>query len=81
MSSPMMVVFHPALAYFSGGTSMERLVLPQADGNAPVRYVFSPVGDSSPRMSMCSAIHECSRAMLDAMRSARHFLPSSALPP
>ena len=30
---------------------------------------------------MCSAIQLCSRAMLEAMRSARHFLPSRALPP
>ena len=38
-------------------------------------------GDSTPRMSMCSAIQPSSRAMLEAMRRAKHFLPSSALPP
>ena len=39
------------------------------------------VGDSTPTMSMCSAIQPSSRAMLEAMRRAKHFLPSSALPP
>ncbi len=34
-----------------------------------------------PRISMCSASQPSSRARLEAMRSARHFLPSSALPP
>src|SRR5512142_1264481 len=32
-------------------------------------------------MSMCSASHPSSRAIAEAMRSARHFLPSSAFPP
>ncbi len=40
-----------------------------------------PAGLSTPRISMCSAIQPSSRAMLEAMRSAKHFLPSSALPP
>ena len=40
-----------------------------------------PCGFSTPRISMCSAIQPSSRAMLEAMRSAKHFLPSSALPP
>ena len=30
---------------------------------------------------MCSAIHPSSRAMFEAIRSAKHFLPRSALPP
>ena len=30
---------------------------------------------------MCSAIQPSSRAMFEAMRSAKHFLPSRALPP
>ncbi len=30
---------------------------------------------------MCSAIQPSSRAMFEAMRSPKHFLPSSALPP
>jgi len=33
MSSPTVVAFHPGSAF--GGTSMARLVLPQADGKAP----------------------------------------------
>jgi hypothetical protein len=32
-------------------------------------------------MSMCSASQPSSRAMIEAIRSAKHFLPSSALPP
>ena len=32
-------------------------------------------------ISMCSASQPSSRAITEAMRSARHFLPSSALPP
>jgi len=31
--------------------------------------------------SMCSAIQPSSRAMFDAIRSAKHFLPSSEFPP
>jgi hypothetical protein len=34
-----------------------------------------------PTMSMCSAIQPSSRAMVEAMRRAKHFLPSRALPP
>ena len=60
---------------------MAKFVLPQALGNAAATYVFSPLGSSTPRISMCSAIQPSSRAMFDAMRSAKHFLPSSALPP
>src|SRR5438270_271033 len=32
-------------------------------------------------MSMCSAIQPSSRAMVDAMRSAKHFFPSRAFSP
>ena len=53
-----------------GGGDVGLLGLPLASG-----------GDSTPRMSMCSAIQPSSRAMLEAMRSAKHFLPSRALPP
>ena len=42
---------------------------------------YSPSGDVSLRMSMCSAIQPSSRAIFEAIRSAKHFLPSSALPP
>ena len=60
---------------------MDKLVLPQAEGNAPVMYLTCPEGLSSFRMSMCSAIQPSSRACTDAIRRAWHFLPSSALPP
>src|SRR5881227_474207 len=77
MSSPTVSTFHPGRV----GTSMARLVLPQADGNAPVTYRVSPSGDVSLRISMCSASQPSSRAMTDAIRRAKHFLPSKALPP
>jgi hypothetical protein len=57
------------------------LVLPHADGNAAATYLVSPPGGVTPMISMCSAIQPSSRAMVDAMRSAKHFLPSRALPP
>ena len=65
----------------SVGISIARLVLPQADGNAPVTYLESPSGEVSLRISMCSASQPSSRAITLAIRSAKHFLPSSALPP
>ena len=77
MSSPTVSTFQPS----SVGMSIARLVLPQALGNAPVTYLTAPSGEVSLRMSMCSAIHPSSRAMTLAIRRARHFLPSSALPP
>ena len=40
-----------------------------------------PLGEVSLRTSMCSASQPSSRAMTEAMRSAKHFLPSRALPP
>ncbi len=77
MSSPTVSTFQPGTV----GSSMARLVFPQADGNAAVRYFTSPSGAVSLRMSMCSAIQPSSRAIAEAIRSAKHFLPSSALPP
>ena len=65
----------------SVGISIARLVLPHALGKAPVTYLTSPSGEVSLRISMCSAIQPSSRAITEAMRSAKHFLPSSALPP
>src|SRR6202046_504536 len=79
MSSPTVQTFQPSNA--GGGTSMEKFVLPQALGNAPATYVFSPFRSSTPIISLASAIQPPSRAMFDAIRSAKHFLPSSALPP
>ena len=77
MSSPIVSAFQPGIV----GTSIARFVLPQADGNAAAMYFESPVGFVSLRISMCSASQPSSRAITDAMRSAKHFLPSSALPP
>ena len=77
MSSPMVSAFQPGMV----GVSMARLVLPQADGKAAATYFTSPSGLVSLRISMCSAIQPSSRALTEAMRSAWHFLPSSALPP
>ena len=60
---------------------MARFVLPHAEGNAAAMYFDSPAGLVSLRMSMCSASQPSSRAITEAMRSAKHFLPSRALPP
>jgi hypothetical protein len=79
MSSPMVVTFQPLKP--SGGTSIEKLVLPQALGKAAATWYFLPCGEVTPRISMCSASQPWSRPMVEAMRSAKHFLPSSALPP
>ncbi len=73
----MVSTFQPS----SVGMSIARLVLPHADGNAPPMYLVSPSGEVSLRISMCSASQPSSRAITEAMRSAKHFLPSSALPP
>ena len=77
MSSPIVSTFQPG----SVGIIIDRLVLPQALGNAPAMYFDSPSGEVSLRISMCSASQPSSRAMTEAIRSAKHFLPSSALPP
>ncbi len=77
MSSPTVSTVQPSIA----GISIARFVLPHALGNAPVTYLTSPSGEVSLRISMCSAIQPSSRAMTEAIRSAKHFLPSSALPP
>src|SRR5580658_9651831 len=79
MSSPTHHTFHPSKPL--GGISIAKFVLPHALGKAAATYVFSPCGLSTPTMSMCSAIQPSSRAMLLAIRRAKHFLPSSALPP
>lgn len=69
MSSPMVSTVQPGIV----GSSMARLVLPQALGNAAAMYVgasASPCGGVSLRISMCSASQPSSRAMTEAMRSA-----------
>src|SRR4029077_1789024 len=77
MSSPMVSAFQPGMVC----TTMARLVLPQALGKAAAMNLDSPLGLVSFRISMCSASQPSSRAFTEAMRSAWHFLPSSALPP
>src|ERR1700761_8460834 len=77
MSSPTVSTFQSGRV----GTSIARLVLPQAEGKAPVTYLTLPSGEVSLRISMCSASQPSSRAITEAIRSAKHFLPSSALPP
>src|SRR6266480_3999183 len=81
MSSPTVQIFQPLDRNSSGGTIMAKLVFPQELGKAAATYVFWPFGSSTPTISMCSAIQPSSRAILDAMRRAKHFLPSNALPP
>ena len=77
MSSPTVSAVQPS----SVGISIARLVFPEADGKAPATYFTSPAGEVSFRISMCSASQPSSRAITEAIRSAKHFLPSSALPP
>ncbi len=79
ISSPTVHTFQPSKP--SGGIIIAKFVFPHALGNAAATYVFSPCGFSTPRMSMCSAIQPSSRAMFEAIRNAKHFFPSSALPP
>lgn len=52
------------------GSSMARLVLPQAEGKAAATYRASPCGGVSFRISMCSASQPSSRAITEAIRSA-----------
>ena len=77
MSSPTVSTVQPS----SVGISIARLVLPHALGKAAVTNLTSPSGEVSLRISMCSASQPSSRAMTEAIRSAKHFLPSRALPP
>src|SRR5262245_34843501 len=77
MSSPTVCTFQPG----SVGFSIARFVLPHADGNAAATNADLPFGSVSLRINMCSAIQPSSCACTEAMRSAWHFLPSSALPP
>ena len=79
ISSPTVETFQPFME--SGATSIAIFVLPQALGNAPATYVFSPSGFSTPKINICSAIQPLSRAIQDAIRKAKHFLPNNAFPP
>src|SRR6185369_12979293 len=77
MSSPMVSAFQPGIV----GCSMARFVLPHALGKAAATYFDFPSGFVSFKISMCSASQPSSRAITDAMRKAKHFLPRRALPP
>src|SRR3954453_5194417 len=77
MSSPTVSTFQSGRV----GTSIARLVLPQAEGKAPPMYLTLPSGGVSLRTSMAPASQPSSRAIAEAIRSAKHFLPSRALPP
>ena len=58
MSSPIVSTFQPGIV----GISIDKFVLPQAEGKAPVIYFTWPDGLMSFRISMCSAIQPSSRA-------------------
>ena len=77
ISSPMHSHVQPSTV----GWSMARFVFPQALGKAAAIWYRLPSGLVRRRMSMCSAIHPSLRAMAEAMRRARHFLPRRAFPP
>src|SRR3989339_229928 len=77
ISSPTVSTFQPG----SVGTSIDKLVFPQALGNAPKINLCFPSGFVIFKISICSAIHISSLASTDAMRSAKHFFPKSAFPP
>ncbi len=66
MSSPIDSTFQPGMV----GSSIARLVLPQALGKAAATYLVTPSGLVSFRISMCSAIQPSSRAIALAIRRA-----------
>src|SRR6478609_6281511 len=65
MSSPSVSTFQPGIV----GSSMARLVLPQALGNAAAMYLTSLAGEVIFMISMCSASQPSSRAITEAIRS------------
>ncbi len=66
MSSPSVSTFQPGMV----GSSIARLVLPQALGKAAATYFTTFSGEVSLRISMCSASQPSSRAITEAMRRA-----------
>src|SRR5260370_421550 len=68
MSSPSVHARYPG----SFDTTMARLVLPEALGMAPPKYVIRPSGSSTPRMNMCSAIQPSRRAWDDPHAPVLH---------
>ncbi len=77
MSSPSVSTVQPGMV----GVSIARFVFPHADGNAAATWKRRPSGLVIRMRSMCSASQPSSRAITEAMRREKHFLPSSALPP
>ena len=81
MSSPTVVIFQPALLIFFRRDQHGEIGLAAGAGESGGDVGFFAVGRCAPISSMCSAIHPCCWPRKLAMRSARHFLPSRALPP
>lgn len=81
ISSPTVQTRYPLRFSPSGGTSIARLVLPQALGKAAAMYWICPLGRSTPIISICSASQPSFAAIWLAMRRERHFLPRRTLPP
>ena len=87
MSSPIVVTFQPDIV--AGGISIAKLVLPQALGNAAATWCLRPSGDVDAQdqhvlgepARLAGVASAAARPIVEAMRSAKHFLPSSALPP
>jgi hypothetical protein len=80
MSSPTVVIFQPSNPLGRDHHGEVGLAA-GSRGTRRRRRSSRPSGSSAPRISMCSASQPSSRAITLAMRSAKHFLPSSALPP
>ena len=64
-----------------GGDQHREVGLPGSRREGPGHVLHLAPGEVSLRISMCSASQPSSRAIAEAIRSAKHFLPSSALPP
>jgi hypothetical protein len=78
MSSPIVVTFQPSMP--AAGSASRSWSFRRRSGT-PRRHGACGLGEVTPRISMCSASQPWSRPIVEAMRSAKHFLPSSALPP
>ncbi len=61
----MVSTFQPGMV----GSTMARLVLPQAEGKAPAMWWTLPSGEVILRISMCSASQPSSRPITLAIRS------------
>jgi hypothetical protein len=87
MSSPIVVTFQPPSA--GGGISIAKLVLPQALGKAAGDVVLPALGRGDAEdqhvlgepARVAVPLSAAERPITEAMRRAKHFLPSRALPP